>query len=108
MRRKLNLYYQFLFGIIIVTITGIFVNNLLVNLIRTGMGFSLSWLSQPSGFLLSESVLSYKPSDSYAWLLFIGWLNSLKVILLGLIIATFMGLLAAVSKLSKNLQNHNS
>ena len=33
------------------------VNNLAVNLIRTGLGLSFSWLSRPAGFALGESAL---------------------------------------------------
>ena len=80
----------------------IFINNLTVNLIRTGMGLSFHWLFEPSGFALAETTLPYKPSDNYAWALFIGWLNSLKVILLGLVLATILGVLAGVSRTSRN------
>ena len=59
------------------------VNNLAVNLIRTGLGLGFGWLGRPAGFALAETALPYAPSDSYLWALTIGWLNSLKVIAAG-------------------------
>ena len=86
-----------LFGLI-----GILINNLTINLIRTGIGFNFSWLSQPASFALAEHPLPYTSSDSYAWALVIGWLNSLKVIVSSLILATFLGTLIGFARTSKN------
>ncbi len=94
--------FQLFIGILIVLLIWLFINNLIVNLIRTGMGISFNWLMQPSGFALSEYSLPYKPSDNYAWALFNGWINSLRVILLGLVFATILGFSTGISKFSKN------
>ena len=84
------------------TVSAIVVNNLAVNLIRTGLGLSFEWMGRPAGFALAESSLPYQPSDSYAWALLIGWLNSLKVIIAGLITATVLGVLAGAARRSVN------
>ena len=87
----------------LIAILSVFISNLSVNLIRTGMGLDFKWLLQPSGFALAEYSLPYKPSDSYAWALFIGWINSLKVILTGLFLATMLGLFAGIARINKNI-----
>jgi len=87
---------------LLLTVSAIVVNNLAVNLIRTGLGLSFEWLGRPAGFALAESSLPYQPSDSYAWALLIGWLNSLKVIIAGLITATMLGVLAGAARRSVN------
>jgi general L-amino acid transport system permease protein len=87
---------------LLLTVSAIVVNNLAVNLIRTGLGLSFEWLGRPAGFALAESSLPYQPSDSYAWALLIGWLNSLKVIIAGLITATVLGVLAGAARRSVN------
>jgi len=92
-----------LFAIVLTAIFTIFISNLWVNLIRTGMGLSFNWLIQPSGFAIAEKSLSYKPSDNYLWALCIGWINSLKVILAGLTIATVLGLFAGIARISGNI-----
>jgi general L-amino acid transport system permease protein len=84
------------------TLLGLLVNNLTVNLIRTGLGLSFRWLSRPAGFALAEHSLPYAPSDSYAWALLMGWLNSLRVIVAGLILATLLGVSAGAARRSAN------
>ena len=84
------------------TLLGVLVNNLTVNLIRTGLGLSFSWLTRPAGFALAEHPLPFSPSDSYAWALLMGWLNSLKVIGAGLVAATLIGVGAGTARRSSN------
>lgn len=107
MKRNKKILIQLIVAIGIASLTSIFISNLSINLIRTGMGLNFKWLLQPSGFALSESLLPFKPSDSYAWALFIGWVNSLKVILSGLILATLFGLAAGISRISQNILLRN-
>ncbi len=78
------------------------INNLTINLIRTGLGFNFSWLFKPASFALAEHPLPFTSSDSYAWALFIGWLNSLKVIVSSLILATFLGALIGFARTGAN------
>ena len=56
---------------------GLLINNITVNLIRTGLGLDFGWLWRPAGFALAETALPYAPTDSYAWALVIGWMLSL-------------------------------
>ncbi len=107
MKLSKSLLVQFLFAIALTAIITIFISNLWVNLIRTGMGLSFNWLIQPSGFAIAEKSLSYKPSDNYLWALCIGWINSLKVISAGLTIATFLGLFAGIARISENFLLRN-
>jgi len=99
--RKFNI--QLGIAIALLIIIGVSINNLVINLIRTNMGINFQWLLHPSGFALSEYLLPYSPSDSYAWALFMGWLNSLKVITCGLILSTILGIASGVSRISKNI-----
>ena len=80
-----KIFLQFGICIIFFSFIGILINNLTINLIRTGLGFNFSWLFKPASFALAEHPLPYTSSDSYTWALFIGWLNSLKVIASSLI-----------------------
>ena len=76
-----RLWIQIAAAALLLGLAAVLINNLAVNLIRTGLGLSFGWLARPAGFALAETALPYSPSDSYAWALTIGWLNSLKVIL---------------------------
>ena len=80
MKLNKSIFFQFSLLIIFITILGIFINNLTFNLSRIGLGIDFSWLFKPASFALAEHSLPYNPSDSYAWALLIGWLNSIKII----------------------------
>ena len=101
---KINQKVLFQLGttIIFFGLIGILINNLTINLIRTGLGFNFSWLFKPASFALAEHPLPYTSSDSYAWALFIGWLNSLKVIVSSLLLATLLGILVGFARTGKN------
>ena len=102
MKINQKIFFQLGTTIIFFGLIGILINNLTINLIRTGLGFNFSWLFKPASFALAEHPLPYTSSDSYAWALFIGWLNSLKVIVLSLILATFLGTLIGFARTGKN------
>ena len=102
-KKSKEIFIQGIFAIGVIVIFAILTNNLIVNLINTGLGFNLDWLSRPAGFALAESTLPYSPSDNYAWALFIGWLNSLKVIICSLSIATLIGVFVGIARISRNV-----
>ncbi|NDD44229.1 MAG: ABC transporter permease subunit [Synechococcaceae bacterium WB9_4xC_028] len=102
MKRPRHWWLQAVVLLAALTLLGVLVNNLTVNLIRTGLGLSFSWLTRPAGFALAEHPLPFSPSDSYAWALLMGWLNSLKVIGAGLVAATLIGVGAGAARRSSN------
>ena len=102
MKINQKIFFQLGTTIIFFGLIGILINNLTINLIRTGLGFNFSWLFKPASFALAEHPLPYTSSDSYAWAIFIGWLNSLKVIVSSLILATLLGILVGFARTGKN------
>jgi general L-amino acid transport system permease protein len=78
------------------------VSNTLANLesrnIATGFGF----LQREAGFGVSESPIEYSPADSYARVLLVGLLNTLKVSIVGIVLATIIGTIAGIARLSRN------
>ena len=102
MKKNQKIFLQFGICIVFTCFIGILINNLTINLIRAGLGFNFDWLFKPASFALAEHPLPYSSSDSYAWALFIGWLNSLKVIFSSLILATFLGTLIGLARTGKN------
>ena len=102
MKINQKIFLQFGICVIFFGLIGILINNLTINLTRTGLGFNFRWFFKPASFALAEHPLPYTSSDSYAWALFIGWLNSLKVIASSLILATFLGTLIGFTRAGKN------
>jgi general L-amino acid transport system permease protein len=78
------------------------VSNTLANLesrnIATGFGF----LWREAGFGVSESPIEYSPADNYARVLLVGLLNTLKVSIIGIVLATVIGTIAGIARLSRN------
>ncbi len=102
MKRSRKIFLQFGIFIIVFSLIGILINNLTINLIRTGLGFNFNWLLKPASFALAEHALPYSTSDSYAWALLIGWLNSLKVIVSSLLLATLLGTVIGFARTGSN------
>lgn len=75
-----------------------------------GIPFSFAFLSQEAGFSLSEGLTwdpgqglrPYLPSDTYWQALLAGFFNTLKVTAIGLLVASLLGLLVAMGRLSGN------
>ncbi|MFL7840158.1 MAG: ABC transporter permease subunit [Candidatus Promineifilaceae bacterium] len=61
-----------------------------------------NFLPIESQFEISESVIQYDPSDSYARALMVGALNTVKVSVFGIIFATILGTVAGIARLSDN------
>ncbi|MBC2704440.1 MAG: ABC transporter permease subunit [Desulfobacula sp.] len=88
-------------GIIFYAAHGLLVNtqaNLEARNIASGFGF----LSLESGMPISNSLLPYSPADSYGFAFFIGIINTLYVAFLGIILATLLGILIGVARVSGN------
>ncbi|MBZ1350371.1 amino acid ABC transporter permease [Alcaligenaceae bacterium LF4-65] len=73
-------------------------HNLSVRNITTGFGF----LSREAGFAIGETPISYTPADTYARAISVGLLNTLRVALIGIILATLLGTVIGIARLSKN------
>ncbi|WP_135467669.1 amino acid ABC transporter permease [Crenalkalicoccus roseus] len=74
------------------------VHNLEVRRIATGFGF----LSREAGLPIAESLIEYSPTDTYFRALLVGLLNTLKVAVVGIVLATILGTLIGIARLSRN------
>ncbi len=73
-------------------------HNLEVRRIATGWGF----LEREAGLPIAEFLIPYDPTDTYLRALQVGVLNTLKVAVIGIVLATILGTILGVIKLSKN------
>lgn len=74
------------------------VHNLEVRRIATGFGF----LNREAGLPIAESLIEYSPTDTYLRALTVGLLNTLKIAVVGIVLATVLGTLIGVARLSRN------
>ena len=74
------------------------VHNLDTRHISTGFAF----LSREAGMPIADALIPYRPSDTYLYALFVGVLNTLRVAVIGIVLATVFGTLIGIARLSKN------
>ena len=73
----------------------------LSNYLGRGLSFNFSFLKQEASFDLAEG-MEFSPSDSYGRAFIVGLLNTVKVAAAGIVLATLLGLVAGVARLSNN------
>ncbi len=67
-----------------------------------GLPLGYDFLSQESGFPIGESVIEYDPSRPFLYAFLVGLLNTLKVSILGIILATILGTGIGLARMSSN------
>ncbi len=72
--------------------------NLEARNIASGFGF----LSLESGMPIGNSLLPYSPADSYGYAFLIGIVNTLYVAFFGVVLATILGIIIGVARVSSN------
>ena len=86
----------------VVLIFGFFTFNAQVNMENRGIEFGFGFLKQESSFDVQFSLIEYDGSHSYARAYLVGLLNTLLVAFIGIIIATIIGVVVGVARLSPN------
>jgi len=66
-----------------------------------GLIFGYSFLSKEASFDLAEGI-PFKPTDSYARAFLVGVVNTVRVAVIGIILATLLGLVTGIARLSRN------
>ena len=78
------------------------VSNTLDNLERRAIATGFDFLEREASFGIGESIIDYSPKDTYGKAFVVGVLNTLKVSLIGIVLATVLGTLIGVARLSTN------
>ena len=88
--------------LVVFLIFGFFTYNAQINMDNRGIEFGYGFLSQESSFDVQFSLIEYDGSHSYARAYLVGLLNTLLVAFLGIIIATVLGVIVGIARLSPN------
>src|SRR5215470_12830433 len=80
------------FQVIVVALVGLLawflVSNTVENLQRQKIASGFHYLEREAGFEIGDTMIAYSPASTYARAIFVGLLNTLKVSVLGIIMAT--------------------
>ncbi|MBV0913117.1 amino acid ABC transporter permease [Anianabacter salinae] len=78
------------------------INNTVQNLAALGKDFDFGFLGQRAGYDINQRLLEYSSASTHGKAALIGILNTLLVAFLGCILATVLGVIAGVLRLSSN------
>ena len=99
--RVLRVLFQGIFLLGVILLLAILYRNMLEGLRGLGLTLSLNFFQDEAGFGISEGI-TYDPSDTYLKAFWVGVLNTLKVSIIGIVCATFIGLFFGIARLSSN------
>lgn len=109
--RVLGVLAQIIFVVLIVLFGRWLINNTLTNLKTLNSQLfcadgsircMFDFLQQDAQFAISESPIPYEPTDSYKQAVLVGVANTIKVSVLGIVLATILGTLVGIARLSPN------
>lgn len=96
----LRVTFQAVFLVAVVGFLLFLFDNVVYNLERLGIPTGFDYLSQPAGFAIPDT--DFRSSQSLRDALVVGIQNTLKVSLLGIVLATIVGVAVGVARLSTN------
>ena len=77
-------------------------SNTLENMRARGIKSGFDFITQPAGFAIGESVIPFDSAESYGKAFLIGLSNTFRVAILGIVMATILGTLLGIGRLSRN------
>ncbi len=77
-------------------------SNVVTNLSDKNIATGFAYLQREAGFAISTQLIPFQGSDSYGRALIVGILNTFHVSLLGIFLATVIGLVVGIARLSSN------
>jgi general L-amino acid transport system permease protein len=94
--------YQALTLIIVFSGIWYLYSNTVENMSKRGMAAGFDFLDSTAGFSISFTLIPYQEADSYLRVFQVGLANTLLVAVIGIVLATFMGVGIGLARLSSN------
>jgi len=95
------LYQAMVLGAV-VALAAYLIRNTLENLQRQKIASGFGFLEREAGSAISESLIAYSPASTYLDAILVGLLNTLYVAVFGIVLATILGTIIGVARLSPN------
>lgn len=100
--RVLVVLSQVAFVLILAVAAGFFYANATSAMRRQGLVTGFDFLNLEAGFEIGETLIPYTPADTYTRAFAVGLVNTLVVSAVGIILATILGVVTGVARLSTN------
>ncbi len=98
--------FQIITLAIVIALFFVLFSNLARNLEQLGISFGFRFMFNEAGFSIGEDLVNYQPQDTYLKVMQAGLINSLRVIAVGITLATIVGIIAGVASFSENWLVH--
>ncbi len=95
--------YQVVAVLLIAAAAAYLWSNTLANMRARGIQSGFDFITRPAGFAIGESIVPFDSAESYGKAYLVGLSNTLRVALVGIVLATVLGTLVGVGRLSRNL-----
>jgi general L-amino acid transport system permease protein len=100
--RVRSVVFQLAIVAVVVAIFAFFASNASENVRRQGIASGFGFLEREAAFEIGNKLIPYSPSDSYGWALLVGLVNTLVVSAIGIVLATLLGFVIGLARLSTN------
>lgn len=101
-KRVIPILLQVLFAVLVVLLAAFFFFNALGSLRQMGMSFGYDFLGKMASFDIGDKLIKFSSTDTYGRAFLVGILNTIKVAFIGIILATILGFIVGISRLSSN------
>jgi general L-amino acid transport system permease protein len=105
--KRLAVAAQVAFLLLVILFIVVIGNNIQTGLKKNGLSFSFGFLTQATSFQVSEGTAFGVPyssggEDNYIKVIMVGLYNTLRVSITGVVLATLLGLVVGIARLSSN------
>ena len=97
-----GVFYQIVLVAAIVWLGWEFITNAARNLEQQNISSGFGFLKNTAGFGIIQSLVDYAEESSYGQALWVGFLNTVLIAFLGIILATVIGFVVGIARLSNN------
>ena len=97
-----SIVYQIIAIAAVIAIGAYLVHNTLLNMRVRGIQSGFDFVSQPAGFAIGESIVPFDSAESYGKAFVVGLSNTIRVAVVGVVLATLLGTLVGIGRLSQN------
>ena len=93
---------QVVSAVLVFAVIAAFFVNVSGEIAARDIPFGYDFLDRAAQIPIGESVIGYDPSDSFAYGLLVAALNTVKASVLGVVLATLLGILVGIARMSPN------
>ncbi len=101
-KRIIPILIQIIFAVIVILAAVFLFTNALASLRQIGMTLGFDFLGKMASFDIGDKLIEFSSTDTYGRAFIVGILNTIKVAFIGIILATILGFIVGVSRLSTN------